>query len=87
MISFTAHENDGEWVIRVQHPNGFVSLGAANGREEADLIVASLNLVCSDWASSAAHIKQLWQEYVSAVPCTVAAGEDFVSGTAENVSG
>jgi hypothetical protein len=74
MLSFTAHENDGEWVIRVKHPNGFISLGAANGREEADLIVASLNSVCSDWASSAAGIKAAWQDYVSVNPCSVSAG-------------
>lgn len=64
MLTFQAHENDGEWVIRVHHPNGYISLGAVNGEEEADLIVRSLNLVCSDWASSADQIKKAWEAFV-----------------------
>lgn len=64
MLSFTAHEHEGEWVIRVHHANGYAGLGVAVGKEEADLIVRSLNLVCSDWASSADQIKKAWEEFV-----------------------
>lgn len=63
-ISFTAHEHEGEWVIRVHHANGYAGLGVAVGKEEAALIVRSLNLVCSDWASSADQLKKAWEEFV-----------------------
>lgn len=64
MLGFTAHEHEGEWVIRVHHDHGYAGLGVAVGKEEAALIVRSLNLVCSDWASSADQIKQAWEKFV-----------------------
>jgi hypothetical protein len=64
VISFTAHEHNGEWVIRVHHAQGYAGLGVAVGEEEADLIVRSLNLVCSDWASSPMPIKRAWEAFV-----------------------
>lgn len=63
-LSFTAHEHDGEWVIRVHHANGYAGLGVAVGPDEADLIVRSLNFVCSDWASSTAIIRKAWEGFV-----------------------
>jgi hypothetical protein len=63
-ISFGVHENNGKWVLRVYHANGFDSLGAINGKQEADLICRSLNLCTSDWASSADLIKKAWREFV-----------------------
>jgi nitrite reductase/ring-hydroxylating ferredoxin subunit len=63
MLSFTTHEHEGEWVIRLHHDAGFISLGSANGKQEAQLIVSSLNLSCSDWASSNRLVKASWERY------------------------
>lgn len=64
-LSFTAHENNGEWVIRVHDgKGGYAGIAAAVGEREADLIVRSLNSVCSNWASSAEPIKRMWEAFV-----------------------
>lgn len=67
MIHFTAHEHDGEWVIRCQHENGYMSIGSMNGEIEARLIVDSLNCICFDGLVGSVdidNIKNNWKEYI-----------------------
>ena len=67
MIIFTTHEYDGEWVLRVQHDNGYMGLGVANGEQEAKLIARSLNLACADWEAYLHNNDKLikaWEKYV-----------------------
>ena len=41
---FTAHEHDGEWVLRVHHPNGsYAGIGVLNGEIEAKAVCKTLN--------------------------------------------
>jgi len=65
MLCFTDHENEGEYVIRLQHAKGFISLGVIVAKEEADLVVRSLNAVCSDYQSNANILKAAWSRFVS----------------------
>ena len=66
-LLFTAHEDrsTGDWVIRVEYGSGsFVSIGSANGMDEADMIAKSLNLACDDRPGIAETTRQMWMKYV-----------------------
>jgi hypothetical protein len=66
-LSFTAHEdrNTGDWVVRVAYGDNYISIAAANGEQEASLIVRSLNTICSDPTCVDSLIEGLWMEYMS----------------------
>ena len=57
---FTVHENDGEWVLRVHHPNGsYAGLGVLNGEIEAKAVCKTLN----ESVSSDSFEESRWMEY------------------------
>ena len=57
---FTVHDNDGEWVLRVHHPNGsYAGLGFLNGEIEAKAVCKTLN----ESVSSDSFEESRWMEY------------------------
>ena len=43
MEIYKYHQNNGEWVIRRHHANGYEGVGVANGMEEAESICEGMN--------------------------------------------
>lgn len=57
---FTAHEHDGEWVLRVHHPNGsYAGIGVLNGEIEAKAVCKTLN----ESVASDSFEESRWMEY------------------------